>query len=126
MEQKSNRSASILYILAWLVCSILVIVDVLSIREASKDILTAARANQIAKSAEGEKGSTLISTGFKMTAIDQGFLFIGGILAVVLAIAIEYYFRIGNQKGILLKRIGLVVAIQVGVFIICVLIQTFV
>jgi len=126
MEQKSNWSASILYMLAWLVCSILVIVDILAIREASKDILTAARANQIAKSAEGEKGSTLISTGFTMTAIDQGFLFMGGILAVVLAIAIEYYFRLVNQKGILLKRIGLVVAIQVGVFIICVLIQTFV
>ena len=51
-------------------------------------------------------------------------LFGGGIVTVVLALVIEYYFRMGQQKGKLLQRIGRVVGSQVAVFVVCVLIQT--
>jgi hypothetical protein len=126
MEQKTNWPSTILYIFAWLVCSILVLVDVLAIREASLDVMTAIRAGQIASSAEGEKNKTQIETGFMVSAIDQSFIIVSGIIAVGLAIAIEYYFRKGKSKGKLLQRIGLVLGIQVAVFVVCVLIQTFV
>ena len=126
MEQKSSWSVSILYMLAWLICSLFVIVDVLAIREATLDVLTANQVRQIEQSAEKEKTATRISTGFTMTAVDQGIIFLGGVVAVVFAIAIEYYFRIGKQKGLLLKRVGLTLAIEVAIFVVCVLIQTFV
>jgi hypothetical protein len=126
MEQKSTWPASIFYMLAWLICSLLIIVDVLSIREATLDVLTANRARLIEKSAEGEKTTTQLATGFTMTAVDQGIIFMGGVVAVVFAIGIEYYFRIGKAKGVLLKRVGLVLAIEIGIFVVCVLIQTFV
>jgi len=125
-QSKGSWSASILYALAWLVCSLFVIIDVLVVREATLDVMTAIQANRIEASAEGEKVKTQIEAGFVKGAIDQGMLFVGGIVAVVLAIAIEYYFRIGQQKGVLLKRILWVLGIQIGVFIVCVAIQTIV
>jgi hypothetical protein len=127
MEQQNHSwSASILYGLAWLICSILVIVDILAIREASLDILTAVQYSQLEAAEETEKGALRIQTGFTLQTIDQGFMFIGGIVAVTLAIAIEYYFRLGQQKGHLLRRVGIVVGWLVGIFIVCVVIQTFV
>jgi hypothetical protein len=53
-------------------------------------------------------------------------LFGGGVVSLAMAIAIEYYFRKGQQKGRLLKRIMLVLGTQIAVFLVCVGIQTFV
>ena len=104
MEEKTNWFANILYLLAWLVCSLLIIVDFLAVREATLDIMTAFRVKQVEASAVGEKVATQISTGFTMRAIDTTFMVISGVVAVVLAIAIEYYFRTGKQKGKLLRK----------------------
>jgi hypothetical protein len=126
MQENDHWAASILYSLAWLICSVLVIVDALVVREATLDVLTIMRARSIEASAENERAKTEIDTGFIVGAIDQGMLFFGGVVAVVLAIAIEYYFRMGQKKGVLLKRVGMVIGVQLVVFIVCVLIQTFV
>ena len=120
MENNEPHWAStILYSLVWLICSLLVIVDVLVIREASLDIMTVALAQK-------QTGSERMALGLSIDAIDRGMMFFGGILAVSLAIAIEYYFRIGQKKGLLLKRIGRVFGALIGVFIVCVIIQTLV
>ena len=125
-EKQDNWLSGILYSLAWLVCSLLIIVDVLMIREATLVTLRAVQANQIEASAPGEKTATRLETGSLLQAIDQGMMFGGGIVAVVLALAIEYYFRLGKQQGKLLKHIGIVLGILAAIFIASVLIQTFV
>lgn len=125
-EKKSHWSETILYNLAWLICSLLIIVDILGIREATLDVMTAVQARRIEASAAGEKVATQLESGFTVGAVDQALLFGGGIVAVSLAIAIEYYFRKGKEKGQLFKRIGIVLGIQVAVFLVCVLIQTLV
>jgi hypothetical protein len=126
MEDKSNWSTTLVYFVAWLVCSILLIVDILMIREASKSVMTAIQARQVAMSEAGEAGRTLINTGFIMRAIDTSLIFGGMIVAAALAIAIEVYFRRGKEKGLLWKRIGQVLGIEVAIILVSVVIQTFV
>ena len=115
---------SILYVLVWLVCCLLAVADMLAIREASLDILTAVQVQRIENARETQANMERIHFGFKMQAIDQVMLFVGGIIAMIFALGIEYYFRMGQKKGVLLQRIGRVVAIQVGIFVICVIILT--
>jgi hypothetical protein len=122
-EDKQNWSATIFYALAWLVCSLLVIIDILAVREASLDVLTAIQVGQIESSEVNERALTQIRFGFRIQAIDQGFMFVGGIVAVVLAIGIEYYFRMGQKKGKLLQRVLQVIGLLVAVFVLCVVVR---
>ena len=125
MENNEPHWAStILYSLAWLVCCLLVIVDILSIREAALDIVTAIQVQRIANAPEGTATQERLNTGFTAQAIDQGMLFFGGVVAVVFAIAIEYYFRSGQKIGRLWQRIGGVFGVLVAIFIVCVIVQT--
>jgi hypothetical protein len=125
-NNQPHWSSSILYSLAWLVCCLLVIVDILVIREASLDILTAIQVQQIAQAPEGQATSVRFELGSIIQAVDQGLLFFGGIVAIVLAIGLEYYFRMGQKQGKLVRRVALVIGIQVAIFVVGVLIQTFV
>jgi hypothetical protein len=122
MEQKSHWSANIVYLLAWLICSILLIVGLLVVREATISIMRAIQVRQVAASAAGEAGKTLLDTGFTMRAIDTSIIFVGAIVAAGLAIGIEVYFRRGKEQGKLWQRIGLVLGIEVGVILICLII----
>lgn len=125
MENNEPHWAStILYSLAWLVCCLILIVDILSIREAALDILTAIQVQRIENAPEGEATAERLETGFTTQAIDQGMLFFGGVVAVVFAIGIEYYFRRGQKIGRLWQRIGGVFGVLVAIFIVCVIIQT--
>lgn len=124
MEQEHpSLPATILYYLAWLICSILVILDILAIREASLDVLTAIQVQQVETSELNERALNQIRFGFRIQAIDQGFMFIGGVVAVVLAIGIEYYFRMGQKKGKLVQRVLVAIGSLVAVFLLCVLIR---
>ena len=122
MEQKSHWSASIVYLLAWLICSILLIVGLLVFHEATISIMRAIQVRQVAASAAGEAGKTLLDTGFTMRAIDMSIIFGGAIVAAGLAIGIEVYFRRGKEKGKLWQRIGLVLGIEVAVILISLII----
>ncbi len=125
MENNEPHWAStILYSLAWLVCCLLLIVDILAIREASLDILTAVQAQRVASAPTGEATKQMMDIGGTIQAISQGLLFFGGVAAVVFAIGIEYYFRRGQKIGRLWQRIGGVMGVLLAVFIVCVIIQT--
>jgi len=122
MEQKSHWSATLVYFLAWLICSILIIIDLVMIREATVSVMNAVQSRIIAASAEGDKVKTLLDTGSTMRAVDMGLIFVGAIVAAGLAIGIEVYFRRGKEQGKLWQRIGLVLGIEVGVNLICLII----
>ncbi len=123
MQENDHWALPILYSLAWLICSFLVVVDALTVRQATLDVLTAVQVRQVEASAENERVRTQLDTGFVIGAVDQGMLFFGGVVAVVLSLAIEYYFRMGQKQGVLLKRIGMVAGIQVAVLIVSLLVQ---
>jgi hypothetical protein len=123
VQENDHWALPILYSLAWLICSFLVVVDALTVRQATLDVLTAVQVRQVEASAENERVRTQLDTGFVIGAVDQGMLFFGGVVAVVLSLAIEYYFRMGQKQGVLLKRIGMVAGIQVAVLIVSLLVQ---
>ena len=108
---------------AWLVTSLLAVVDMLYVREAVLTILTAFQtAHDVAFHASGGIGLDF-STGFAISLADNVMLFVLGIATVSAVVGIEYYFRKGQPKGLLLKRIGKVAAIEVGIILVSILIR---
>jgi len=128
MDQKVNWYTIILYIVAWLACSVFAVIVIMSIREASLDVMTAIQANQMESSAEKEKIKTQIDIGFMIRAVDQGMLFVGGVVFMILAIGMEVYFRKGMHQGIrtLLKRVALIAGLEIAIYVVSVVVRTFV
>jgi hypothetical protein len=111
-----------LYI-AWLVTSLGAVVDALYIREAILSILSAF---QVAKTEAFHKAGGIgldFQTGYAISTIDNAMLLILGCGAIAAVIAIEYYFRKGRPKGLLLKRVGTVVGTEIAIIIAAILIR---
>jgi hypothetical protein len=124
MQQTKTQSltSGFIYFVAWILCSVILIANVLVLRQATLDVMTAIQGQQIESSAVGEKTATRLQTGFVIETIDRAMIIIGGIVAVALSLYTEYYFRKGRQLGLLWPRIGRVLAISAAVFVIGVLI----
>lgn len=115
-ENQPHFALSILYWLAWLICGFVVIVDLLEIREASLDVLTAIQAKRITNAAEGEANIEQFES--TMHAVDLWMFYLGAMLAISVVIGIEYYFRLGLKQGKLLQRIGKVIGIQLAIILV--------
>ncbi|NSW51007.1 MAG: hypothetical protein HPY85_00695 [Anaerolineae bacterium] len=125
MEQKkAGIPSGVIYILAWVICTILLVGDVLFVREATRDVLTVVQQNQTEKTEEGVQSLTRIKWGFIKETVDRGILIAGGIAAVVLSIYLENYFRKGREAGLLAKRVVKSVGILVGIMVVSIIIQT--
>lgn len=109
--------------LAWMALSVGVILDIFFIREASLDIQSWIRVRNLeAYRASGGTGDDF-ATAFSLPAIDMMTVLILCLIAVAAAIFMEYYFRRAKKKGELLKRIGLVAGIEVGIVLLSMLVQ---
>lgn len=111
---------------AWILTSAGAIFDALYIRSAIQSILSAlSLAHGAAYQRQGGLGVDFQFTN-ALTATDEFLLVVLGCVALACIIAIEYYFRKGRPRGLLLKRIGRVVLIEVAVFVVAILIVMFV
>ena len=120
-QHKGGCLVTLVQALAWLVTSVAAVIDMLYIRQAVLSVLSAIQsARSLAYHAVGGLGLDF-STDFGVSLVDKVLIFILGIGTVVAAVYIEYYFRKGQPKGLLYKRIGLVAAIEAGIFLISVL-----
>jgi len=125
-EQKGGCLVSLGQAFAWLVTSLLAVVDMLYIREAVTAILSAIQsAKDVAYHAAGGLGLDF-STGFGLSLADDIMIFVLGLVTIGAVVTIEYYFRKGQPKGLLLKRIGKVVAIEAGIIIVSILVNNIV
>jgi len=125
MQQTNHQvSQTIIYILAWFICAVIVIADVLVVRQASLDVMTAVQV-QVIENSEN-KGAARLNSGCITEFIDRAIIIAGAMVAVAFSIYIEYYFRKGKEQGNLLKRIGRTLAILIGVLLVAVIILTFV
>jgi hypothetical protein len=107
----------------WLVTSLIAVVDALYVREAVLAGLSLFQAAQT-ENYHRQGGVGLdFSTGFAISVIDDFMLLILGCAAVAAVITIEYYFRRGRPKGLLLKRIGIVVGIELAIIVVSILIR---
>ena len=122
-DNKKFWGTTILYNIAWLVSSLFVIIDVFIFREAVLDVLTAIQIATSQNAPVGEQTTNKLQWGNTIQLVDQGILFLGGVLAVAFAIGIEYYFRKGQENGTVWKRVGKVFAIIASIFVICLVVQ---
>jgi hypothetical protein len=125
-EKKGFWGNTVLYNLAWLISSLFVIVDLFMVREAVLAVMRAIQATITQNAASGEQTTVRMQFGNTIELVDRGILFLGGVLVVALAIGIEYYFRKGNEEGKVWQRVGRVAIYLAAIFVVSVLIQTFV
>ena len=115
-EQEPNWKNMVFYGVAWFIACALLILAMLNTFLMVDDILKwiAASINDTGKRLDFE---------LTIATITQGMYFIGGTLSVGLAIGFEYYFRLGDKKGLLFKRVAKVFAILIAVILVSVLVR---
>jgi hypothetical protein len=108
---------------AWLATSILVIFDALYFREAVLSIFNRFQAAQdIVYHQKGGLGLDF-STGFALLMWDEIMLLLLGIAAIATVVGVEYYFRKGQPKNLLLKRVLKVFGIEIGIIVVSIIIR---
>ena len=117
-KMKNRFGKNVLYLSAWLICSILLLTNILMIREVVLDVMTTVQAQQIENAPEGEKTDARFQAGKVKGLVDRGVIIVGGIATVMLAVYLEYYFRKGFEQDILLPRILKVVGIQAAILLV--------
>jgi hypothetical protein len=126
MEQIESRGgwvATLVLYVAWAITAIGTILDALYVREAVMAIASRIQmAQDLAYHNRGGVGIDL-TMGFAMTAFDEILIIILGCVAVAVVVSIEYYYRKGRPKGLLYKRIGIVVGIEVAVIVVGIIIR---
>jgi hypothetical protein len=109
-EQEPNWKNMVFYGVAWFIACVLLVLALLNTFELVRDIL-----NWITASLDVQKARDF---GWTVSAITQGMLFVGGCLAVGMAVGLEYYFRLGEKKGQLYQRVFRVMAIEIIVIVV--------
>jgi hypothetical protein len=109
---------------AWFIASLLAVVDALYIREAILSILARLQVTQAQAFRDTGGVGLNLSAGFAITLIDDIVLLLVGIGAVAAVVSIEYYFRKGQPKGLLLKRIGIVFGIEFAIIVVSIVIRS--
>jgi len=109
-EQEPNWKNMVFYGVAWFIACVLLVLAMLNTFELVRDILT-----WITASLDVQKARDF---GWTVSAITQGMLFVGGCLAVGMAVGLEYYFRLGEKKGQLFRRVFKVLGIEIAVIVV--------
>lgn len=117
-KMKYKFGKNVLYLSAWLICSVLLLTNVMMVREAVLDVMTAVQAKQIENAPSGEKTVARFQAGRVKGLVDRSVIIIGSIATVMLMVYFEYYFRRGFEKDILAQRILRVVGIQAAILLI--------
>lgn len=123
IENRGGILATLGLYFAWLVTSVGVIIDALYIREAVVAILTTVNAVHSQNFTRSGGIGIDLTFAYSMTFYDELILTILFIAAIAFVIAIEYYFRKGRPKGLLLKRIGIVVGIEVAIIVVSIIVS---
>ena len=126
MEYEQERNGILISLgqfAAWLVASLGTIADVLYLRGAVTSLMTILDAAHAGVYQRGGGIGPDLSFGYQLSALDQGLIFVLGLAAVSAVVAIEYYFRKGRPKGLLLSRIGRVFGIEIAIVVISILIK---
>ena len=120
MEIKASRPEWLVSIgqgLAWLAASFGVLLSAIFIREFVLEILTWYRTLHLEALQKGGVIAKELETNTRLSAVDFIMIFILTCAAAWAVIDIEYYFRKGRAKGLLLKRILKVAGIEAGIIL---------
>ncbi|MCP4537859.1 MAG: hypothetical protein GY832_12010 [Chloroflexi bacterium] len=101
--------------LAWIVSFALTLFDWMALRSLVRAIVTTVLVTMPTE----QRVEKLLFPQLIIPAIDQIATLVFGVIALILVIALEYVYRTAAAKGMLKKRFSLVTALQVGVFVVC-------
>lgn len=122
-DSQGGWLASLSHYGAWFVGSLLALVDMLAVREAILALLSwYSVAEQSAYHQRGGVGQDIF-TQFGISAADNVVLLVLGCGVVATVVIIEAYFRKGRAKGLLYKRIGKVLLIEVLIIVVAIVIR---
>jgi hypothetical protein len=109
-EHEPNWKNMVFYGVAWFIACLLLVLALLNTIEFFRTILDLITANikDVGKARD---------FGWTVTAIVEGMFFVGGIIAVGLAVWLEYFFRKGEKVGKLASRVTRVFIVEVLVII---------
>lgn len=123
---KTKLGPNIVYVIAWILCSLLMLADVLVVREATMDVMTQIQTNRAENAPEGEFHMVMIEFGSVIEQVDRTILMVGAVAVAVMSVYVEHYFRMGLKKEDLVKRLLKVFGILIAILIVGVAVQTFV
>lgn len=122
-ETNSGWVATLSHYGAWLVTSLIALIDMLAIREAFLALLSwFSVVHTAAYHRSGGVGQDIF-TQFGISAADNVLLLFLGLGVVAAVIYVENYFRKGRPKGLLYKRIGKVFLIEIAIIVVAILIR---
>lgn len=115
-------------IVAWILCTVLMLADVLIIREATQDVLAVVQENRAEAAMDGTGAHHLVYIHFGsiMEQVDRTIIVVGAVATATLSVFIEHHFRMGVKKENLMKRMLTVFGILIGILVVGVAIQTFI
>ncbi|MEE4195374.1 MAG: hypothetical protein V2J07_09270 [Anaerolineae bacterium] len=125
-DEKKNIAPKVIAVIAWLLCSALMLADVLVIREATNDVLTQVQVIKAENAPEGQYHMVKIEFGSVIEQVDRSILVAGAVAVSMLSIFVEHYFRMGVKKENLVRRMLTVFGILIAILVVGVLVQTFV
>lgn len=105
---------SLLYIIAWLASTALILADLATLRYLVLGIVTWIGVNW-ATSSHQKVLSAGHAFGWTIEVVDQAMLLIMACVGIGFAIILEYYYRRGLHKGLLIKRVVTAMAIQLAI-----------
>jgi hypothetical protein len=110
-EMEPNWKNMVFYGVAWFIACLLLVLALLNTFELVRTILDwiTASINDVGKQRD---------FGWTVAAITEGMLFVGGVLAVGLAVWLEYFFRKGEKVGKLFQRVARVFITEVVVIVV--------
>ena len=113
-HRQADWKQTLFYIVAWLVSVVLMLVDLVLVREIVMRIMTSIG---LMKAAVNPETWPLVrlTFGWVRGVVDQSALLVLACAGVALTIAIEYYYRKGIPQGLLIKRVTRVVSIELVV-----------
>ncbi len=120
METKASRPEWLVSIgqgLAWLATSFGALLSAIYIREFVLEILRWYRAWHLEALRKSGVIAKELETNTRLSALDFILIFVLTCVTAWLVIEIEYYFRKGRSKGLLLKRILKVAGIEAGIIL---------
>ena len=126
MEQNPTRGGWLVTLgqfAAWFITALGTIIDILYLREAIVALLTVLQVTHQQNFQRNGGLGIYFTFSYGLTAIDEAIFVVLAIIAMGMAVAIEYYFRKGRLKGLLLKRIGIVVGIEIAIIIVSIIFQ---
>lgn len=129
MEEKKKIGPNIIYVIAWLLASALMLANVLVIREATKDVMSLVQMKKVEATpldGTGAHHMVMIEFGAVREQVDRTIIMVGAVAVATMSVFIEHHFRMGVKKEDLLRRILTVYGILIGILVVGVTVQTIV